>query len=182
MGSLWGSLSVITKGWNLSLHVMRSVVTLPRLQILDGSWLENSFPHVPIRAWRIPKPTVMWHGFIWAQRQGRILHTAQHSGYEQSISFLLCFLVLPWDNLQFFWGVFWLCRCFSAHEACGDGVIEDWAATRDIVCFLSYTFSSVILNLQHRGGTSALDANSESRPRKSMWTGENISLSTWSIF
>lgn len=69
-----GSLSMITRRWNLSLQEMRSVVTLPKLQILDRSWLENSFSCVPIRAWRIPKPTAMWHGFIWAQRQDPALH------------------------------------------------------------------------------------------------------------
>lgn len=79
MGSLWGSLTMITKKWNPSLCVMRNVVTLPRVQILDRSWLESSFPRAPIRAWRFPKPPVVWYSLKWAQRQDIMPHSAQNS-------------------------------------------------------------------------------------------------------
>lgn len=42
------------------------------------------------------------------------LRSTQNCGCEQSSGLWLCFLVSPWDDAWFFWGVLWLCRCFMA--------------------------------------------------------------------
>lgn len=115
MGSLWGSLPVITKRWTLSSRFnekCRHGALAAKFETGHSWKVHFLVSQLEPRASR----NLLWCDMTLCELGGEspTLRSTQNCGCEQSSRLWLCFLVSPWDDAWFFWGVLWLCRCFMA--------------------------------------------------------------------